>query len=103
MTSAAQGTYGTEARTNVAGLQALWAGNVFADGSLSYIGAGNDRDPILTFIGGTNPNNTVLGYHIQDVDLDGFVKYIGANNDRDPILLNVGGTTPNNTRSQQLP
>ncbi|MBL7983767.1 MAG: agmatine deiminase family protein [Flavobacteriales bacterium] len=102
-TSTATSTYGSEARKTVGAVQVLWAGNVLRDGSIKYVGAENDRDPILTFIGGTNPNNTVSGYRVEDVNLDGVVKYIGQNNDRDPVLLNVGGTTPNNTRSQQLP
>jgi glucose/arabinose dehydrogenase len=96
-------TYGTNARRTLGATLALWAGNVLPDNSISYIGAGNDRDPILTAIGGTTPNNTLTGYRAEDVNLDGVVKYIGAGNDRDPILVNVGGTTPNNTVIQQLP
>lgn len=101
--SAAQGTYGTDARATMGGVLGMWAGNVLRDGTLSYIGTGNDRDPILTFIGGTTPNNTVGGYRLEDVNLDGTVKYVGTDNDRDVILMNVGSTTPNNTRPQQLP
>ncbi|MBK9289516.1 MAG: hypothetical protein IPN38_18040 [Flavobacteriales bacterium] len=75
-------------------MRVLWAGNAQGDAELKYIGASNDRDPILTVVGGTTPNNTTTGYSAEDVNLDGVVKYIGADNDRDPILTNVGSTTP---------
>ena len=68
-----------------------------------YVGANNDRDPILTQIGGMVPTNTSAGYVMSDVNLDGVVRYVGINNDRDPILQNVGGTVPTSTRAQQLP
>jgi glucose/arabinose dehydrogenase len=96
-------TYGTNARKSINAVSALWAGNVSADGSLKYTGSGNDRDPILTAVGGTTPNNTVASYALQDVNLDGTTKYTGSANDRDPILVNVGSTTPNNTLAEQLP
>ncbi|MBK9761031.1 MAG: S8 family serine peptidase [Flavobacteriales bacterium] len=101
--SVAFGTYGTEAQKTVGSVRVLWAGNAQGDAELKYIGASNDRDPILTVVGGTTPNNTTTGYSAEDVNMDGVVKYIGADNDRDPILTNVGSTTPNNTRTQQLP
>ena len=96
-------TYGTNARKTIDTVRALWAGNVLVDGSVKYTGTGNDRDPILTAIGGTTPNNSVAGYTMQDVTLDGVTKYTGTGNDRDPILVNVGSTTPNNALTQQLP
>ncbi|MBL0043743.1 MAG: hypothetical protein IPP33_04800 [Flavobacteriales bacterium] len=101
--SVAFSTYGTEAQKTVGSVRVLWAGNAQGDAELKYIGTSNDRDPILTVVGGTTPNNTTTGYSAEDVNLDGVVKYIGADNDRDPILTNVGSTTPNNTRTQQLP
>ena len=102
-TTLSTATYGTEARKTVGASQVMWSGNVTGDGVLQYTGAGNDRDPILVRVGSTAPNNTVLGYYIEDANLDGTVKYVGASNDRDPILLNVGSTVPTNTRAQQLP
>ncbi len=97
-------TFGTEATKAIDGLRALWAGNVLVDGKLQYTGDGNDRDPILTAIGGSVPTITsAVGYHQSDVNLDGVVKYVGDANDRDPILQNIGGTVPTNTRLQQLP
>ena len=96
-------TYGTEARKNVNGVYALWAGDVTFNGQLKYTGSSNDRDPVLIRVGSTTPNNSVAGYWIEDVNMDGTVKYTGTGNDRDPILVNVGSTTPNSIRAQQLP
>lgn len=96
-------TYGTDARKNVNGVYALWAGDVTFNGQLKYTGSGNDRDPILIRVGSTTPNSTVSGYWGEDVTMDGAVKYTGTGNDRDPILVNVGSTTPNSIRVQQLP
>ncbi len=101
--TAAMATYGTVARKDINGAQALWAGNVFLDGAVKYTGTNNDRDPILTVIGGTVPTNSVAGYYREDVNLSGVVKYTGTSNDRDPILLNIGGTVPNSTKLEQLP
>ena len=95
--------FGSNAMKPVNSVRALWAGNTLADGAVKYIGVGNDRDPLLTAIGGTTPNNSVAGYRIEDVNLDGVTKYTGSGNDRDPILVNVGGTTPNSALVQQLP
>jgi len=106
-TLAATATYGSNARTSITGafpVQALWAGDVNFNGTTRYVGAGNDRDPILLTVGSTAPNNVINStYSTRDVNLDGQVKYTGADNDRDPILLTVGSTTPNNVRLAQVP
>ncbi len=101
--SATTNTWGTNARKAINNYMVLWAGNTVLDGAVKYTGAGNDRDPILLFIGGTIPTNTVNGYQSNDVNLDGTVKYTGSSNDRDPILVNIGGTIPTNTLIEQLP
>jgi hypothetical protein len=103
LTASGTGTYGTNARKQVGTVMALWMGNATGDTMLMYTGAGNDRDPILTAVGSTTPNNSVTGYLRTDLTLDGQVKYTGSENDRDPILTNVGSTTPNNVRVEQLP
>lgn len=102
-TSGSTVTYGTNARCDLGGHLALWAGDVVGDGTIKYTGNSNDRDPILVSVGSTTPNNTSVGYRSEDVNLDGMVRYTGAQNDRDPILVNVGSTTPNNARNEQLP
>ncbi len=103
LTAAVTSTYGSEARKTVGGKQALWSGNVMVDDRLRYTGLSNDRDPILSAIGGTVPTNTATGYRVEDVNLDGSVRYTGTANDRDPILSNIGGVTPTNMRLEQLP
>jgi subtilisin-like proprotein convertase family protein len=96
-------TFGTQAQTTAASRNLLWRGNVAQNNNLQYVGAGNDRDPILVRVGSTSPNNVANGYFVEDVNMDGAVRYVGAGNDRDPILVNVGSTTPNNIRLEQLP
>ena len=97
----AAGTYGAQATKSVGNVNVLWSGNVFRDGLLKYVGAGNDRDPILVRVGSTVPTNVSSGYFVEDVTLDGQVKYVGAGNDRDPVLVNVGSTVPTNTRANR--
>ena len=77
--------------------------NIYADGSISYTGSGNDREPVLQSIGGSVPTASTPGYLSPDVNLDGEVKYTGQNNDRDAILQNVGGLVPTAVRTEQLP
>ena len=96
-------TYGIEARKNEGGTMVLWAGNTTGDITVKYTGATNDRDPVLSRIGGQVPTTTVVGYYDEDIDLDGMVKYTGASNDRDAILQVIGGTVPTNSRVEQLP
>ncbi len=104
LTAAATGTYGTDARKTVGGVRLLWAGNVQRDDRLKYTGSSNDRDPVLTAIGGVVPTATVGGqYRREDITMDGTVKYTGGGNDRDPVLVNIGGTVPTATRQEQLP
>jgi hypothetical protein len=99
----ATATFGTDAQTTVGTVKALRTGDVSFNRTLSYTGAGNDRDPILVRVGSTTPNNTVNGYYIEDTNMNGIVSYTGGANDRDVILVNVGSTTPNNTRVEQIP
>ena len=100
-------TWGTAARKTVGGMMALWAGNTFYDSPLvntvKYTNLYNDREPILTAIGGVVPTNTASGYLITDVNMDGRAKYTGSGNDREFILANIGGVVPTNFRVEQLP
>ena len=96
-------TFGTEAQFNDAGTLMLWAGDVFDDNVLKYIGSDNDRDKILVEMGGSVPTATTTGYKLEDVNMDGTVKYIGSANDRDIILVNVGGSVPTAIRNAQMP
>ncbi|MFZ1331314.1 MAG: hypothetical protein WAR83_03965, partial [Flavobacteriales bacterium] len=74
------------------------------NGEVRYTGTNNDRDLILTAIGGTTPTNTVTNtYSPLDINMDGTIRYTGTNNDRDIILQAIGGVVPTATRIQQLP
>lgn len=98
------GTHGNEARATLSnGRMALWAGNAVRDAFIKYTGTGNDRDVILSTIGGQVPTLTVPGYLPADVNMDGVVKYTGTNNDRDVILINIGGVVPTAVREEQMP
>lgn len=101
--------WGTNAAKITGGVQRLWPGNTYSyygPRAVKYSGAENDRDPILTRVGGTTPTNVFAppNYEvIEDVNMDGVVKYTGANNDRDIILQTIGGTVPTAVRYEQLP
>ena len=94
---------GAAATNNVNGVRVLIAGDVTRNGQVKYAGSANDRDPILTRVGGTVPTATASGYLPEDLNMDGSVKYAGSSNDRDVILTVIGGTTPTATRSAQIP
>jgi len=83
---------GASARADMSFVQAMINGDVTFNDVVSYTGLGNDRDPILSAIGGVVPTNSITGYRVEDVNMDGIVRYTGAGNDRDPILSAVGGT-----------
>ncbi|HNU55197.1 MAG TPA: hypothetical protein PKN30_01310 [Flavobacteriales bacterium] len=102
-TDPATDLHGTGAAVISNGTMRLWAGNALRDGVLRYAGLDNDRDRVLTRIGGVIPTNVVDGYAQEDLNCDGSVKYSGANNDRDLILYGIGGSVPTNTRQEQLP
>lgn len=99
----ATSVHGTNARKNLGGAMAMWAGNTKVDNVVLYTGQNNDRDPILLIIGGVVPTNVVEGYYLEDANLSGDVKYTGSANDRDLILQNIGGLVPTNNLPQQLP
>lgn len=85
------------------GRKLMYAGDVDHNGTLRYVGSGNDRDFILSAIGGSIPTAIATGYLVEDVNLDGYVRYVGSDNDRDPILQNIGGSVPTATRSTSVP
>ncbi|MBV6406155.1 MAG: hypothetical protein IT228_14455 [Flavobacteriales bacterium] len=102
-TNNATATYGTNARRVNGARSTLWKGNARWDAVVKYAGGSNDRDVILTAVGGTVPTATVTGYRSEDVNMDGTTKYAGGGNDRDLILQVIGGTVPTATKAQQLP
>jgi len=83
----------------------LWSGDANSNKNVKYNGnVGNDKDAILTALGGTaNSNNTLNAYRKEDVNMDGKVRYNNTDNDRQIILNNVGTLTPNKILSQHTP
>ncbi|HQV37549.1 MAG TPA: M12 family metallo-peptidase [Flavobacteriales bacterium] len=96
-------TYGTNSRKVEGSVMLLWSGNVNGNTTVSYTGAGNDRDPILQALGSSPVTGFISGYWGTDVNMDGKVRYTGANNDRDLILSNIGGSVPSDVVNEQLP
>ena len=100
---AATSTWGSTARKTVGGRMTLWPGDSKRDGVVRYLGVGNDRDPVLTAVGGSDPVVQVQGYFVEDVNMDGAVRYLGLGNDRDPVLVTIGGSIPTLSRIEQVP
>jgi len=97
-------TFGTEARRSSGAVSLLWAGDCTRDAQIKYTGTGNDRDMILTAIGGVVPTNMINNtYSVNDINMDGRVAYTGTGNDRDRILQSIGGVVPTFVRAAQLP
>jgi hypothetical protein len=69
----------------------MYAGDVNGDGTVYYLGPGNDRGALLAGIGGS-VNGMASGYISQDINLDGSAYYLGPSNDRGIILVAIGGT-----------
>jgi hypothetical protein len=103
LTQASTPTWGTDARRAQGAYMTLWSGNVEWDDRVKYTGGANDRDQVLTTVGGTVPTSSISGYLGADVNLDGLVRYTGNSNDRDPILTTIGGSVPTAVRFEQLP
>jgi uncharacterized repeat protein (TIGR01451 family) len=96
--------FGTTPTSVTGSTRLLWPGDGNGNGVVKYTGSGNDRDLVLTGIGGAVPTNVVSGvYSPLDINLDGQLRYTGANNDRDVILQTIGGTVPTAVRTQQVP
>lgn len=102
-TASTTSLYGTNALKVSGNYRGLWPGDVNSDGSVIYTGAANDRDQVLSTVGGQVATNTVGGYSRSDVNLDGVVKYTGSDNDRDVVLGVIGGLVPTVVRVAQVP
>lgn len=103
-TNGATATWGVQAQKNINGTYVLWPGDVNHDGMIKYSGPMNDRDVILTAIGGISPTNSLSAVYLNsDVNMNSELKYTGTNNDRDIILQSIGGIIPTNVRIQQIP
>ena len=69
----------------------LIGGNANSNINVRYNGIANDRDAILTYVGGSEIGLANNVYAAQDLNLDGTVRYNGLNNDRDFLLAILQG------------
>ena len=70
------------------GVNALRAGDVNADGQVYFTAPANDRDAILSILGG-NQFGYIVAYSGADVNLDAQVYFTAPGNDRDLLLALV--------------
>jgi hypothetical protein len=106
-----------EAFTTTDNKWALWAGNCNSNARISYTGASNDQNRILSDVvtapgnsGGSTGFTTANGYYNGDVNMNGNCRYTGSGNDQNlllTILVTYGLNTSNSTAyvdfNQQLP
>lgn len=73
-------THGNCARRNLGNVMTLWSGDANGDGSVVYVGAGSDVNPISIYVFGNCGNFVPCpGYDRADLDLSGNVVYISSN------------------------
>jgi hypothetical protein len=84
------------------GANAMWGGDVNGDGTVYYVGTGNDKDAIYSALG-NNYLGYMAGYLMGDVNLDGQMYYLSTDNDVDWILYYPLGGNPNQYLEAQLP
>lgn len=101
-------TYGTNAQADLGnGVMALWGGDINGNGSVRYLGFGNDtnvlKSTVLNDAGNTNDSNLYqfTGYDNADVNLNGRVRYLGFGNDTN-IIKNIILNNPNNTNNSNI-
>lgn len=96
------GLYGTANAYLVAtdGKSVLWAGNANSNSNVRYTGIQNDKDVILSDLGGAS---SLTGLYRSDLNLNRVLRYTGIQNDKDYLLANVLLTITTATRTQELP
>jgi len=87
----------------------LWGGDANTNKNAKYNGLSNDKEVILTDIGGTGNSNVILyqTYKKSDLNMDGKVRYNNFDNDKNWLLqlitTSTVGATPNDIISQHTP
>jgi hypothetical protein len=72
----------------------MWAGNGNSNANSRFLGPSNDRDVLLSFLGGITTGVVNNAYHPTDYNMNGVVRFLGPANDRDVLLGQVlGGVT----------
>ena len=68
----------------------MWSGDATFNGDVSFNGGGNDKNVVLSAVGGSaGSNNVIPGYHRADLNLNSVTSFNGSNNDKNVILANV--------------
>ena len=90
------------ARKQIGSTYLMWSGDARYNKNVKYTGLNNDKDFVLTSLGGVGFINTTLNqvYRSEDINMDGKVRYNNTDNDRVVILNNLGVSTPNNVINQ---
>lgn len=93
--------FGTTAAYTMAGnINLMWAGNANHNANVRYTGIQNDKDAILSDLGGAP---SLTGYYRSDINMNRIIRYSGIQNDKDFLLSSVLATIAATTRTQQLP
>lgn len=83
----------------------LWSADANTNKNVKYNGNANDKEKVLSALGGTAFINNIIthSYRQEDLNLDGKILYNGSDNDRVIILNNVGVSNPNSILYQHTP
>lgn len=82
---------GTAQVTLPGGSLGLQAGDANHNGNVRYNGPANDRDALLSYLGGNEIGFVSDVYATEDMNMNGNVRYNGPGNDRDFLLSVLGG------------
>jgi len=86
------------------GVSVLWCSDANTNKNTKYNGLDNDKDKVLSAVGGSSTiNTTVYGYRQEDLNMDGKIRFNGTDNDRNLILSTIGVSTPNTFIYQHTP
>jgi hypothetical protein len=104
-TAAGAGVFGVPVTnyTQVNGKNLLYAGNASLNTNVRYAGIGNDKDFMLSLLGGDPLGVLSTVYHQGDLNLNRIFRYAGISNDKDFLLATPAGSDPLAVRTQALP
>ena len=75
-----------EVEANVFG---MWGGDVNGNNSITYVGGANDKQALLTILGGAG--SQIDDYDSGDINMNATVTYVGGGNDKQALLTILGG------------
>jgi hypothetical protein len=83
-------------------VRVFYGGDASGNMVVRYTNPGNDKDAILSAIGGITTGSLLNVYRKEDINMNRQVRYTNPGNDKD-FLVNVLGGTTTGSRSQILP